>query len=127
MVTPTTQLFHQHKNRRRERPGARKRHALANKGGLSRELSEGARLAHDPSLQLPFEYRPSPLRQSLDLSWRVWKAQEAGAGAEQRDTESDEREQRRLFGGEVDDDVSLCANMLGVVYSLWGDIDYTDP
>jgi hypothetical protein len=38
-----------------------------------------------------------------------------------------EREQQRLFGGEVDDDVSLCPSMLNVVLCLFGDIDYIDP
>lgn len=36
-----------------------------------------------------------------------------------------------LFGGDVDDDVSvtnaLCEPMLSVVIHLFGDIDYTDP
>lgn len=38
-----------------------------------------------------------------------------------------EQEQQRLFGGEVDDDVSLCPLMLNVVFHLFGDIDYIDP
>jgi len=38
-----------------------------------------------------------------------------------------EQEQQRLFGGEVDDDVSLCPSMLNVVLHLFGDIDYIDP
>jgi hypothetical protein len=38
-----------------------------------------------------------------------------------------ENEQRRLFGGDVGDDVSLLPAMLDVVRFLWGDIDYTDP
>lgn len=40
-----------------------------------------------------------------------------------------EEEQRRLFGGDVGDDVSLIPDhaMLGVVTFLFGDIDYIDP
>jgi hypothetical protein len=38
-----------------------------------------------------------------------------------------EREEQRLFGGDVDDDRSLCLAMLDVVIRLFGDIDYTDP
>lgn len=108
--------------RRRIRPGARKRHALkghALQGHLSSELREGLGMARDQTLSLPCE---SPLRQNYERSWRAWKTRES----EQR-TELQEKEHYRLFGGEVDDDVSLCSSMLDVVYSLWGDIDYTDP
>ena len=38
-----------------------------------------------------------------------------------------EQAQRRLFGGEVGDRVSLCESMLGVVVGLFGDLDYVDP
>lgn len=38
-----------------------------------------------------------------------------------------EEAQRRMFGGEVGDEVSLCAPMLGVLVSLFGDVDYDDP
>jgi len=38
-----------------------------------------------------------------------------------------EQEQIKLFGGELDDDVSLCEPMLQVVFHLFGGIDYTDP
>ena len=39
------------------------------------------------------------------------------------------QEQQRLFGGDIDDDVSLDLKpaMLEVVMRLWGDIDYMDP
>jgi len=37
-------------------------------------------------------------------------------------------EQRRLCGGMDDDDeVSLCKEMMGVVFGLFGDLDYVDP
>lgn len=35
--------------------------------------------------------------------------------------------QRRMFGGEVGDEVSLCEPMLRVVVSLFGALDYVDP
>jgi hypothetical protein len=38
-----------------------------------------------------------------------------------------EQERQRLFGGDGDDDGSLCIAMLDVVVRLFGDIDYTDP
>ncbi len=43
-----------------------------------------------------------------------------------------EQEQRRLFGGDIGDDVSTLTlipdhAMLGVVLDLFGDIDYIDP
>lgn len=114
------------KNRRRERPGARKRHALSRKLDLHADYNEGALLAHDPSL-FPFDGHMSPGQHpSLEQSWLAWLAHEDGkARAETPHEEEDE--QCRLFGGDADDDVSLCAHMLKVVYALWGDIDYTDP
>jgi hypothetical protein len=36
-------------------------------------------------------------------------------------------ERQRLFGGDGDDDGSLCLAMLNMVMHLFGDIDYTDP
>ncbi|KAI9883274.1 MAG: hypothetical protein M1823_004953 [Watsoniomyces obsoletus] len=38
-----------------------------------------------------------------------------------------EEAQRRMFGGEIGDEVSLCVPMLRVVFSLFGDLDYVDP
>ena len=38
-----------------------------------------------------------------------------------------EAEQRRVFGGEDGDEVSLCGPMLQVVLSLFGGVDYVDP
>ena len=129
----------QRKNRRRERPGARKRHALA----LANEVAEGMDMALDHT-PLPFQHShlPShaqPRQHQYDRSWKAWKAKEAMAEEMKREMEKakgrkeekarqQEREAyTRLFGGEADDDVSLCVNMLGVVYSLWGGIDYVDP
>lgn len=127
MVRPNPSPHHC-KNRRRVRPGARKRHALAHKGYMSDELNEGMGMAHDHTLSLPSESPVSPLRQNYERSWRAWKAREAEQRAVERErTELEDKEHYRLFGGEVDDDVSLCNSMLDVVYSLWGDIDYTDP
>jgi hypothetical protein len=134
MVFSTPPLPYHRQNRRRERPGARKRHALSRKESLASELADGVLLARDTSISFPSEHpRPSPLlRQNFDASWRRWKAREAEQRAHEhlkrsREMESVEMEQCRVFGGEVDDDVSLCANMLDVVRFLWGDVDYTDP
>ena len=38
-----------------------------------------------------------------------------------------EAQRIRIFGGEVGDEVSLCAPMLQVVFDLWGGVDYLDP
>ena len=38
-----------------------------------------------------------------------------------------DKEHLKLFGGDLDDDVSLCPAMLSVVMALFGDIDYIDP
>lgn len=38
-----------------------------------------------------------------------------------------ETQRIRLFGGEEGDEVSLCDPMLGVLYSLFNDLDYVDP
>lgn len=36
-------------------------------------------------------------------------------------------ERQRLFGGEDEDGTELCEEMIGVVFSLFGSLDYTDP
>lgn len=124
------------KNRRRERPGARKRHALHN------EVSEGITLASDPSIYLPYETHRPGLRQlqhqhqaySYERNWKAWKAREQEQAAErERRAERQRQRQReeydRLFGvgSRSGEDEGLCESMLGVVYSLWGGIDYVDP
>lgn len=127
---PSSQTSHR-KNRRRERPGARKRHALA----LAHEVAEGISMASDFSLDPPLHHSHSQSCQhhQYDRNWKAWKAREAenrAAIAEKEKHSAREKEREaytRLFGGEADDDVSLCENMLGVVYSLWGGIDYIDP
>jgi hypothetical protein len=122
LPTPTTSF---RKNRRRERPGARKRHALSRKLDLHADFNEGALLAHDASL-FPFDgHITAEHHPSLEQSWLAWLAHEDEKA--RASSQREEEEQRRLFGGDADDDVSLCAHMLGVVYALWGDIDYTDP
>lgn len=68
------------------------------------------------------------LRQSFDQSWERWKAREAEEKSlAELDKTQLELEQRRLFGGDVDDDVSLCESMLQVVFHLFGGLDYADP
>lgn len=73
--------------------------------------------------------RPSPLfRQNFDQSWQRWKEREAEEKAlAEMDKMQLEQEQLLLFGGDIDDDVSLCPAMLSVVMGLFGDIDYVDP
>ena len=48
---------------------------------------------------------------------------------EERQREADKLadEQRRIFGGEIGDEVSLCFKMLDVMVGLFGDLDYEDP
>ena len=38
-----------------------------------------------------------------------------------------EAQRIHFFGGEIGDEVSLCAPMLQVVLDLWGGVDYLDP
>lgn len=90
-------------------------------------------------------YAPSPsplLRQSFDASWMRWKARgnsisttSSSGLSEGIDTWGEQAlkmEERRIFGGGVEDDIEelgldLCPAMLDVVKFLWGDVDYTDP
>jgi len=68
------------------------------------------------------------LRQNFDQSWQRWKAKQAEEKAvAEMDRMQLDQEQIKLFGGDVDDDVSLCESMLQVVFRLWGGIDYMDP
>jgi len=121
-------------NRRRERPGSRTRRTITRKASIQAEYAEGLIDAFDLDVRLPSDRsNPSPLlRQNFDNAWQKWKAREEEQKLEREERERElllelEREQLRLFGGEVDDDVSLFAPMLNVVWRLWGDIDYIDP
>lgn len=123
---------HHRQNRRRERPGSRTRRTITRKANIQYDTREGIMDALDTSVPLPSDKtKPSPLlRQNFDQSWQRWKARQA----EERElAEMDklqlEQEQQRLFGGDVDDDVSLDLKpaMLSVVMCLFGDIDYIDP
>lgn len=122
---------HPKRNRRRERPGSRTRRTHYRKEGLHVDFAEDVDLALSSSKLPPFDYtKPSPLRrQTFDQSWQRWKAREAEEKAAVVQKENHEllAEQHRLFGGEVNDDVSLCKSMLSVVLFLFGDIDYIDP
>jgi hypothetical protein len=121
---------HHRQNRRRERPGSRTRRTITRKSNVQIDFVEGLLDARDTSVPLPSDKtRPSPLlRQNFDQSWQRWKAREAEERAlTQMDKMQLEQEQQRLFGGDVDDDVSLCPSMLNVVFRLFGDIDYIDP
>ena len=95
------------------------------------EYREGLLDALDITVPLPSDKsRPSPLmRQTWDQSWHKWQARQAEerALAEMDKLQLEMEQQRLLFGGEVTDDVSLCEEMLNVMISLFGDIDYVDP
>jgi hypothetical protein len=125
---------HHRQNRRRERPGSRTRRTISRKSTVQSTLQDdyeqGIFDAHDTTVTLPSDKtNPSPLlRQNFDQSWQRWKARQAeeAAALEVRKAQLDQ-ERMLLFGGEVDDDVSLCEPMLRVLMSLFGDIDYTDP
>jgi hypothetical protein len=117
---------HHRQNRRRERPGSRTRRTLNHKTNLHFNYTEGIQDALDTSVPLPSDKtRPSPLlRQNFDQSWQRWKARQQ---AEEKALMI--QEQLRLFGGDLDEDVSLIPDetMLSVVFRLFGDIDYIDP
>jgi hypothetical protein len=68
------------------------------------------------------------VRQDFDQCSQHWKFRQAEEEAQAgMDGLQLEQEEQRLFGGDVDDDGSLCLAMLDVVIRLFGDIDYTDP
>lgn len=91
----------------------------------------------DFPLNLPNHHSHAISRQHLnyDRNWKAWKQREeegkvAAMEREKHSARGREKEEfKRLFGGVEDDDVSLCENMLGVVYSLFGEgcTDYIDP
>ena len=121
---------HQRQNRRRERPGSRARRTITRKSNIQYDCAEGLLDARDKGVLLPSDKaRPSPLlRQNFDQSWQRWRTRQAEEKAlVEMDRLQLEREQQRLFGGDVDDDVSLIPAMLGVLESLFGGIDYIDP
>lgn len=93
------------------------------------EYNEGILDARDSTFSLPSDrIQPSPLlRQNFDQSWQRWKAREAEEKVLIEAIRLQQEHEQRLFGGDFDDDVSLCEPMLGVLMSLFGDIDYTDP
>jgi hypothetical protein len=131
------------RSQRRLRPGMHERRSMTwtRKGQDARhDVVESASLAQDPSVLLPTDWaKPSPLRrQTFDQSWMRWKAREAEekekenlARAQEkeigREIEREELEMRKMFGGDVGDDVSLCGPMMDVVRFLFeGEIDYID-
>jgi hypothetical protein len=128
---------HHRQNRRRERPGSRTRRTISRKGiqsNLEEECREAILLARDASIYLPYDKpNPSPLlRENFDQSWQRWQSKKAKHIEEAALAETErsrlELEQLKLFGGDgCNDDVSLIAPMLRVVFDLFGDIDYADP
>ena len=126
----TNAVPHHRQNRRRERPGSRTRRTISRKFSVRDECEQGILDARDLEIPLPSDKaKPSPLmRQNFDQSWQRWKARQVEEAAQAaKDKLLLEQERMVLFGGEVDDDVSLCAPMLQVLLSLFGDIDYSDP
>ncbi|KAI9645796.1 hypothetical protein NHQ30_005230 [Ciborinia camelliae] len=158
--TPTSSPpIHHRQNRRRERPGSRARRTTSHKSALAADLNEGILEARDSTFYIP-NHRPgngpSPiLRQNFDQSWMRWKARQAAelemlavkesmrqlemerevmmGEAKGKEQEELGKMQRRLFGGEEDDedvscDIDLCPAMLDVVMRLFdGEVDYLDP
>lgn len=71
---------------------------------------------------------PPHLHHDFDQCWQRWKVRQAKEETQPgMDKLQQEQERQRLFGGDGDDDGSLCIAMLDVVVRLFGDIDYTDP
>lgn len=119
---PSRPPYHR-QNRRRERPGARTRKALSMREGIQHDFEEGIQVARDRTMWLPSEkYPPCSCGSCI-----VERAYDRDAIHAEIDKNELLNEQRRLFGGDVDDDVSLLPAMLEVVHFLWGDIDYIDP
>lgn len=64
--------------------------------------------------------------------WNQWqdriRQQEVSKQLRQRnEARAAEAQRLRIFGGEIGDEVSLCAPMLRVVTGLFGGLDYEDP
>ncbi|KAF2461974.1 hypothetical protein BDY21DRAFT_4784 [Lineolata rhizophorae] len=61
--------------------------------------------------------------------YAAWQERAALQRREQADCDERRRKENlvRVFGGEADDEVSLCEPMLKVVMALFDDIDYVDP
>jgi len=77
-----------------------------------------------PHAQLPIEHWQSQLYQ-----WQHRIRQQESSKQERAYNEAMAAEMHRLriFGGELGDEVSLCAPMLQVVTGLFGGLDYEDP
>ncbi|KAF2086391.1 hypothetical protein K490DRAFT_58016 [Saccharata proteae CBS 121410] len=73
----------------------------------------------------PHQHHPHPQNQHI-LPHKQTAKQNKMAAAE-RDSQTLEAQQLRLFGGEKGDETSLCAPMLKVVMDLFDGIDYVDP
>ncbi|TAQ83357.1 hypothetical protein B7494_g8316 [Chlorociboria aeruginascens] len=105
--TFTEPPLHHRQNRRRERPGSRARRSISRRANLQSEYAEGVLDARDSTVSLPSDKsKPSPLlRLNFTASWQRWKAREAEERAmmEMKQLQL-ENEQRRFFGGDVDDD-----------------------
>jgi hypothetical protein len=93
----------------------------------------GTRRTEARSIITATKAAPRLLHRDFDQCWQRWKVSQSEETQPEMDKlqqgqERQERQERqRLFGGDGDDDGSLCIAMLDVVMRLFGDIDYTDP
>lgn len=93
----------------------------------SKFASASNRTSHQQIVNRKSHTSPSPLfRQNFNQSWLRWKERElAQEKAEKEQAWREMEMRRRVFGGDVGDDGSLCCKMLDVVKSLFeGDIDF---
>ena len=111
---------------RRHRPRYRERGDSKHGVYFSRrEALDGRLLATNVESLAPYE---SYSRQAFSVSNFQRAAPSAPLERQHPCTPEElEEAQRRMFGGEVGDEVSLCEPMIRVVVSLFGDLDYVDP
>jgi hypothetical protein len=112
-ITNSSTTIHHHQSRRREHPVSRTRLTISRK---SSTCNEGCPEARDVNPLLPSKAKPRPqVRQDFDQCSQHWKFRQAVEAQAVVDTLQLEHEEQRLFGGDIDDDGSLCLAMLDVV------------
>ncbi|KAA8568674.1 hypothetical protein EYC84_007679 [Monilinia fructicola] len=117
--------IHHRQNRRRERPGSRARRTISRKAVLATDV--WIRWKARQAAELEMLAMKENMRQ-LEMEREMMVGE-----AKVREEKELERIQRRLFGGEEDDeavscDIDLCPAMLDVVMRLFdGEVDYLDP
>ncbi|KAH8600128.1 hypothetical protein B0O99DRAFT_682583 [Bisporella sp. PMI_857] len=142
MIIPNTAVRpYSRQNKRRERPGSRKRRTLAQTSLTYNNVKEGIADSHNSTIHLPPE-SSLMLQQTFD-EYRVpcealaRTAEEKVCDGEEKaitkawadmDVMQKQKEQLRMFGGEgFDDDASLIEPMKRVLFDLFGDIDFGYP